>query len=71
MDIHVRLVVGQTCVYAQYPDRVCKVACVHDLHVPITYDIQIPLYEGTFDGRFLYARGISPRQLRAVDEIRL
>lgn len=71
MDIHVRLAVGQTCVYTQYPDRTCKVACVHDLQVPVTYDILIPIVGGTLDDRFLYARGVSPGQLRAVDELRL
>lgn len=71
MEIHVRLAVGQTCVYTPYPDRTCTVACVHDAQVPVTYDIQIPLVGGQMEGSFLYARGIAPAQLRAVDEIHL
>lgn len=71
MDVHVRLAVGQTCVYAEYPDRTCKVAFVHDAQVPVTYDILIPIVGGQLDDRFLYARRISPSQLRAVDEIHL
>lgn len=71
MDTHVRLAVGQSCMYREYPDRTCKVAFVHDGQVPVTYDILIPIVGGSLDDRFLYARRISPTQLRAVDEIRL
>lgn len=71
MEVHVRLAVGQTCVYVLYPDRTCKVACIHDSQVPVTYDIQIPLLGGAMDGSFLYACGVAPGQLRAVDEIHL
>lgn len=71
MDTHVRLAVGQLCVYLEYPDRTCKVACIHDDQVPVTYDVLIPIVGGTLEDRFLYARRIAPRQLRAVDEIRL
>ena len=71
MEVHVRLAVRQTCVYRLYPDRTCKVACIHDSHVPVTYDILIPLVGGSLDDRFLYARGVAPGQLRAVDELRL
>lgn len=70
---HVRLSVNQTALYTRFPDRICIVEKVHDDHVPVTYDIKIPITNGSEEmyGRFLRARDIQPQDLRAVDELYL
>lgn len=70
---HVRLVINQTVIYTRFPDRVCIVEHIHDEHVPVHYDIKIPMSNGgeVMCGRFLHATGIQPQELRAVDELYL
>lgn len=70
---HVRFVVGETVLYDRFPDRVCIVEQVHDAHVPVHYDIGIPLDNGDegLRGTKLHARGIFPHALKSVDIIPL
>ena len=68
---HVRLSVGQACIYMIFPDRTCIVCHVHDTHIPVLYDVKVPVLDSNDRDRFIYARNVLPNQLRAVDEIYL
>jgi hypothetical protein len=74
-ESHVRLSVGQTVYYTQFPDRSCEIIAVHDAMTPVLYDIRIPSVE--VGGLPMIVHNVFPRDvhgqpvLRAVDVIAL